>query len=199
MSEENNTPNNDHLSEEDKAVLLDHNYDGIQEFDYPLPSWWVMTFVLTCLFGIPYIIYYNFMDGPSLRDEMNSNLTEINKVRQAYAVSLIKFDTAKYNGLKSAGGVEKGAEVYEENCMSCHEEGGKGDIGPNLTDAYWIHARGTEDTIYEVVLNGRDEKGMPAWGEDLTSDEIYQVVSYVMSLKNTNVPGGKEPQGEKVE
>lgn len=186
---------NDHMTEQDKALLLDHNYDGIQEYNYPLPSWWVATFVGAVIFAIPYFTYYTLMDGPTLRQEMNQELTKLNEVRKAYEVSLVAFDQAQYDSVQDPA---KGIEVFNENCLSCHEEGGKGDIGPNLTDEYWIHAKGTPETIYEVVVNGREDLGMPTWKNDLSKDEIYQVVSYIMSIKNTNVPG-KEPQGEKVE
>lgn len=185
----------ENLTEEDKGLLLDHDYDGIQEFDYPLPNWWKLSFVLTVLFGIPYGIYYLALGGPTLSDELARDMASLNKVRTAYAVKMAKFDNEAYSAFEGPEGIALGATVYEENCLSCHEEKGKGDIGPNLTDAYWIHAKGTASTIYEVVLNGREDKGMPTWKEDLTKDEILQVVSYLMSLKNTNAPGGKEKQG----
>ena len=184
------------LTEEDKGLLLDHDYDGIQEFDYPLPNWWKLSFVLTVLFGIPYGIYYLALGGPTLSDELARDMASLNKVRTAYAVKMAKFDNEAYSAFEGPEGIALGAIVYEENCLSCHEEKGKGDIGPNLTDAYWIHAKGSASTIYEVVLNGREDKGMPTWKEDLTKDEILQVVSYLMSLKNTNVVGGKEKQGQ---
>lgn len=187
---------NDHLTEEDKKVLLDHDYDGIQEFDYPLPSWWTASFVLCCLFAIPYMIYYMGMGGPSIAQEQEMDMVQLNKVRTAYAVKMAKFDEGAYSAFDNEEGAKLGAVVYEDNCLSCHEENGKGDIGPNLTDAYWMHAKGTKETIYEVVLNGREDKGMPTWKEDLTKDEILQVVKYLMVIKDTNVADGKEPQGE---
>lgn len=194
MSTENNN-----LSEEDKKVLLDHDYDGIQEFDYPLPTWWTASFVLCCLFGIPYMIYYIGLDGPTLVEEQAKEMTVLNKVRTAYAVKMAKFDHQAYSQWDNPEGTKLGALVYEDNCLSCHEEDGKGDIGPNLTDAYWMHAKGTKETIYEVILNGREDKGMPTWKEDLTKEEILQVTKYLMTLVNKNVPDGKEPQGEKIE
>ncbi len=183
------------LTEEDKSLLLNHDYDGIQEFDYPLPNWWKLSFVLTVIFSVPYAIYYLAMGGPTLNDELIQDMASLNKVRTAYAVKMAKFDTDAYSAFEGPEGIALGAVVYEDNCLSCHEEKGKGDIGPNLTDAYWIHAKGTASTVYEVVLNGREDKGMPTWKEDLTKDEILQVVSYLMSIKNTNVEGGKEQQG----
>lgn len=187
---------NEHLTEEDKSVLLDHDYDGIQEFDYPLPSWWTMSFVLTVLFGVPYMIYYLAMGGPTLAQEQEVDMAVLNKVRTAYAVRMAKFDDTAYAKFDNEEGAKLGAVVYDDNCMSCHEEGGKGDIGPNMTDSYWIHAKGTKETIYEVVLNGREDKGMPTWKEDLTKEEILQVVKYLMTIKDTNVADGKESQGE---
>ena len=71
------------LSEEDKSVLLEHDYDGIQEFDYPLPSWWTMSFVLTVLFGVPYAIYYLGMGGPTLIQEQALDMVVLNKVLPA--------------------------------------------------------------------------------------------------------------------
>ncbi|MBT3583958.1 MAG: c-type cytochrome [Halobacteriovoraceae bacterium] len=187
------------FSEEEKKILLDHDYDGIQEFDYPLPNWWTMTFVLTSLFGIPYMIYYLFLGGPTLRQESELELAKIKTVRTAYAVKMAKFDHQAYDKVIAEGAASKGKEVFIENCASCHKDGGEGDVGPNLTDAYWMHAKATPETIYEVVLNGREDKGMPVWGEDLTKDEILAVVFHVMSLTNTNVANGKEPQGKKVD
>ncbi|RLA60535.1 MAG: nitrogen fixation protein FixP [Epsilonproteobacteria bacterium] len=189
----------ENLSEQDKSVLLDHDYDGIQEFDYPLPFWWIMTFVLTTLFGVPYIIYYNFMDGPTLKQEANIELEALNQLRTSYAVKMANFEQDTYAAVMADDGVNKGQEIFLENCSPCHLESGGGDIGPNLTDNYWLNAKGTKETIYEVILNGREDKGMPIWREDLTKEEIYAVTSYVMTLVGTNIEDAKEPQGELIE
>ena len=190
--------NYEHLNEEDKNLLLEHDYDGIQELNHPLPGWWKASFVLTFIFALPYAIYYLALGGPTLAQEQIEDMKVINKVRTAYAVKMAKFDSVAYAKWDNAEGLKLGAAVYDDNCMACHEEGGKGDIGPNMTDAYWIHAKGTASTIYEVVLNGRDDNGMPAWNEDLSKDEILQVIHYLMSIKDKNIAGGKLPQGNKI-
>jgi cytochrome c oxidase cbb3-type subunit 3 len=84
--------------------------------------------------------------------------------------------------------------LYEERCASCHADGGRGLIGPNLTDGYWLHGKGSMLDIYDVVANGVPAKGMPAWSKQLSAIEVSKLVAYVGTLKNTNVPG-KEPQG----
>lgn len=184
---------------DEQHLLLDHNYDGIKELNHPLPNWWNTIFYGSVIFSIGYFIYYGFMGGATLRDE---HLVEHRKVLLAQA-EFKKLNSAfnqdHYNGIVFNEGVQKGSLVFETNCVSCHNEKGKGDIGPNLTDAYWLVAKGTPETIYNVVFNGSEENGMPAWAELLPKDEIYQVISYVMSFKNTNIPGGKEAQGEKIE
>ena len=74
-----------------------------------------------------------------------------------------------------------------------------GDIGPNLTDKYWIHMKRDPQAIYPFVVQGFEEKGMPAWGEVLSKEDIMAVVSYVVALKGTTPPKSKEPQGEILE
>ncbi len=195
---DNNKDKNHELSEQEKSVLLDHDYDGIQEFDYPLPTWWTASFLLTAVFGIPYIIFYIFLGGPTLKDELNEQMVVINEAKALQAQAAAVFTIEEYEAHKNNDGVNKGSVVFVENCQACHEAGGKGDIGPNLTDAYWLRAKGTPDSIYDIVTKGSEENGMPPWGEVLSKEQILDVTAYVMSLKNTNVPG-KEPQGEKIE
>ena len=75
---------------------------------------------------------------------------------------------------------------------------GGGNIGPNLTDAYWIHGSKPID-IFHTVIDGVPAKGMPTWGPQLGDDRIESVVAYVLSIRDTNVPAGKAPQGDRVE
>jgi cytochrome c oxidase cbb3-type subunit III len=186
------------INEEEKNLLLDHDYDGIEEFDYPLPNWWVMTFIGGIVFAIFYTAFYHFLGGPSLADEFEKDMAKINQIREAEAQKTANFDLKQYSAWVSKNnGIQTGSAVYEENCLSCHEANGKGDIGPNLTDKHWINvSKAQPEQIYTFVVNGNEDNGMPAWGDILNKEELYAVVSYVLSLKNTNVAGGKEPQGE---
>lgn len=189
------------LNDKERALLLDHNYDGIEEFDYPLPSWWVWTFIGGVAFAAMYIFYYQFAGGASLKDEFNQDMAKVMQLREEEAKNVNKFDLDTYNAwVASNDGVNKGKAVFEENCISCHLENARGDIGPNLTDSYWINVKKVDPTtIYPVVVTGVEDNGMPAWGEVLSKEELYAAVAYVLSLKNTNVADGKAPQGEKVE
>ncbi|MEO6420141.1 MAG: c-type cytochrome, partial [Polyangiaceae bacterium] len=70
-----------------------------------------------------------------------------------------------------------------------------GTIGPNLTDSYWIHG-GAPDKIYATIHDGVLAKGMPAWGAQLGNSQVQSLTAFVLTLRDTNVAGGKPPQGE---
>lgn len=189
---------NIHLEEGEKELLLDHAYDGIQELNNPLPSWWRFTFYAGIIFGTFYIIFF-FLGAPTLRDEFAIEHQNILDLQAQFKQKSGMFDEVKYQAIFKDDGINKGKVVFETNCVACHKEKGAGDIGPNLTDEYWLRAKGTPETIYPVVFNGVPENGMPTWSETLSEEELYQAVAYVQSLHLTNVAGGKEPQGNKVE
>jgi len=188
-----------HVEEHEKDLLLDHAYDGIQELNHPLPSWWNFVFWAAIVFSTGYFVYYMFLGGPSLRDEFNKDYARVIEIQETEKKKFGTFDEQKYQALLAQGGLKKGEEIFNNNCMPCHMEKGRGDIGPNLTDEYWLWAKGTPETIFPVVYNGVPENGMPTWSEVLSADEIYEVVSYVQSLHLTHQPGGKAPQGNKIE
>jgi len=138
--------------ESEKNILLDHNYDGIHEFDHPLPTWWKGTFIITIIFSIPYFAYYVMMNGPSLDDELNISLKKYEAIRAEAKLREAFFDQKIYDKiLANPNVVTEGLEVYQENCQACHSDKGKGDVGPNLTDAYWLQADGTPKTLYETA------------------------------------------------
>ena len=186
------------ILDSEKDLVLDHNYDGIQELNHPLPSWWTATFIGTVVFGIFYSVFYFWAGGLTLQQEFTRDMKLINEAKAKLAADVDQFDVKAFKQFTTESGLKKGLEVFNENCLTCHEEGGKGDIGPNLTDNYWLLAKGTPESIYPVVNKGNEDNGMPAWGEVITKDEMYAVVAYVMSLKGTNVEGGKEPQGKEI-
>jgi cytochrome c oxidase cbb3-type subunit 3 len=87
-----------------------------------------------------------------------------------------------------------GASIFQTNCVSCHGRHAEGVACPNLTDNYYIHVKKIEDFI-DVITKGRNNGAMPAWGNRLRPNEIIVVAAYVSSLRNTNYPGGKHPEG----
>ena len=191
-----NTKEEIHVEEDEKHLLLDHNYDGIQELNHPLPSWWSTIWGISIVFAFGYFVYYQFLEGPTLTEEFHIEYKTVLAKQDAFKKMNAMFSLNHYQKILSDGGVKKGAEVYELNCLPCHAENGKGDVGPNLTDDHWIIAHGTPETVYDVVFHGSEANGMPIWSEMLSKDEIYQAVAYVMTFKNTFLKG-KGPEGVK--
>ncbi len=197
---ESNKVNGNTVMEDEKHILLDHNYDGIMELDHPLPQWWLMTFWGGILFAIFYFIFFQIMGGPTLRDEYDKEMVKLTQIQEAEAKNIDNFSMEQYNAwVTTDEGRSAANAVYVENCLACHAEGGGGDIGPNLTDKYWINVHREPEELYKFVVHGNEEMGMPAWGEVLSKQEIMAAVSYVMDLKGTTPPVAKEPQGEIIE
>lgn len=184
---------------EREALLLDHNYDGIQEFDNPLPNWWLVTFYGAIIFSVIYIGYYHFAGGPSLTDELAADLKEVQaQVAATKSATPAPSEQELLAVFNDAGKRAAGKQVYTEKCAACHGVEGQGMIGPNLTDNFWIHGDGSLGAILKVVNEGVADKGMPPWGPLLSKDQLEGSVAYVRSLKGTKPANPKEPQGTEV-
>lgn len=178
--------------------LTGHNYDGIQEYDNPMPGWWKMLFLGTVLYAIPYLMYYHQgIDNRSIHGEYDqavaANLrlqfAEIGEL-EPNRETLMKYkDDDKWRLV--------GQSVYKTHCVSCHGDKGEGKVGPNLTDDLWKNVKVIED-IATVIKNGAGGKAMPAWNNRLHPNEIVLVSSYVASMRGSLPPGsGKTIKGEK--
>jgi cytochrome c oxidase cbb3-type subunit III len=185
------------MSRETDIQIKNHEYDGITEYDNPLPMWWLLTFFCTIIFGFLYYIHYTFTDAPSLKQEFVVAMKEVQALNKGTADSSSALaEIAKM--IQDPKSQVSGRAVYESRCASCHADQGQGLVGPNLTDNYWIHGTGTTADLYKVVAEGVAEKGMPAWSNMIKPEEVNQVVAYISSLKGKNVASGKAPQGNKV-
>lgn len=188
------------LSGEEK-LLLDHDYDGIQELDHVLPRWWIGIFYATIIFSAWYVGYYMSGYGPNPKQELATSLKEIEIQKQNHKpkVDESNNEDALLLAFKNPEKIKHGSEIYSGKCLACHGDKGQGVVGPNLTDDYWIHGKGTLKDIASVVSTGVIDKGMPPWGSVLTPDELIDVVVFIHSLHGTNPPGAKPAQGEKQE
>lgn len=186
---------------ENDKLIMDHEYDGIQELDNPLPGWWLMTFYLTIIFSIGYVLYYYAFGGLNSDQELAASMEKIELRRAEVAVpgGDEKDESVLVAMSSDRARIEAGQKEYLVKCMACHGNLGQGLIGPNLTDEYWIHGDGSITKIIEVVNKGIPEKGMPPWEGLMPPDIIENVVFYVVSIQGTNPPGAKPPQGNKLE
>jgi cbb3-type cytochrome c oxidase subunit III len=94
--------------------------------------------------------------------------------------------------------VERGGELFVENCSACHGRAAEGTIGPNLTDEYWLHG-GELTSIYDTIHDGVPARGCPAWGNVLTQEQIVALVAYIYSIRGSDPPNARDPQGEAYE
>ncbi len=188
---------------EEKDILIDHGFDGIMELDNQLPKWWVGLFYFGTAFCIVYIAAYSFTD-------FAHPLSEYEKEYKEQMASIAKYESeqppitiesAKY----SADNIAAGEEVFKTNCVSCHSDGGKGGIGPNLTDNYWHNQpeKTLFKNVFHVVENGVTGTAMQAWGKNgvLTGADIQNVAAYVYHINQEQPPitpaqGGATPYGD---
>ncbi len=180
--------------EEEKDILLDHDYDGIKELDNSLPPWWINSFYISMVFAVLYLGYYHILDGDTQTDEYNKQMEmariEVAKYKQANPVVLDP------SSLSDADKLAAGKKLFVSNCAACHAYDGGGGIGPNLTDDYWILGGGAENIYQTIAEGGRDGKGMIAWKNVLNAEKMQQVTSFVLSLKNTTPEKPKDKEGE---
>lgn len=181
------------IDQKDPNELLDHDYDGIQEYDNPLPNWWLMTFFGTIIFGFIYFLHYTFGGGFTQDMELQAAMAELPK---AVEMELSEEELA---GKMTADTIASGKAVYASKCAACHGPEGQGLIGPNLTDKFWLHGQGDRKSLVKVIAKGVTEKGMPAWTGMISDDEIVQVAGFVHSIKDTKPANPKEPQGVEVQ
>ena len=183
--------------EQESEILLDHNYDGIQELDNNLPPWWKYGFYLTIVFAVIYLLNYHvFKTGDLQGAEYNKELAQAAAdIAEYQKKSALSVDENTVKILVDETSLGKGKEIYINNCVACHGKYGEGQVGPNLTDNYWIHGSKIND-IFKTIKYGYPDKGMKAWKDDLSPSQISFVSSYLKTLVGTNPANPKEKQGE---
>lgn len=180
--------------------LLEHNYDGIQEYDNPMPLWWLWGFYATIVFSVLY--WFNVAGIGSGKGRIANYEQEIAAATEKYGdlrAQAVQVDEASV--IAAAGdpaALAAGKETFMATCSPCHRPDAGGVIGPNLTDDWWIHGNKPMDMVH-LVSNGVLDKGMPAWNQTLSPEQIRNVVAYVMSVHGTNPKAPREPEGTKVE
>lgn len=185
--------------EKEHEIMFDHQYDGIRELDNSLPPWWVAMFYVTIIFAGAYMVYYHFTDlGVSSQEAYNIEIKEANAEVKAYlATQANKVDENTAIALMDEASLSAAKSLYGVHCVACHGTMGEGGVGPNFTDNYWIHG-GDIKSIFKTIKYGVPEKGMISWQAQLNPSDMQKLGSYILSMKGTNPPNGKEPQGIEV-
>jgi cytochrome c oxidase cbb3-type subunit III len=180
----------------DDKLLLDHEYDGIREYDNPMPRWWLATFWLTIVFSVLYVLNVPGI-GPG-KGRIAAYEAEMAQARAlAAAHDPLAGVTAEAVLAAAADPATRaaGQATYAAMCASCHAADGGGLIGPNLADDHFLHGSGPLDAM-RVIVEGVPAKGMPPWGRILKPDQLLAVAGYVASLRGTTPASPKAPEGD---
>jgi cytochrome c oxidase cbb3-type subunit 3 len=185
---------------ETKDQELDHEYDGIREYDNPTPGWWHAIFVLTAVFAVFYAAFWHFSPLAWSQQQVLADEELAATKKQFAELGGLKADEATMvKMMKDPKWLPMGAAIFRSNCVSCHGDQGQGGvICPNLTDDYWKNIKRIEE-IPRVVANGARNGAMPPWKGPLNDNEIVLVSAYVASLRGSNPPGARGPEGDKVD
>ena len=161
------------MSKKELDRILGHGAesDGIEEYDNPMPNWWVGMFYLTIIWAVAYVAYYHFIGKESQVKALAAQVAEAE---------------ARWPKSSQLATVEEtpaaGEGVYKANCVACHGAELQGGIGPSLVDSTWVHGSKPEE-IVATITNGVAAKGMPTWGPILGNEKIGQVAAYIISKR----------------
>lgn len=160
-----------------------HVYDGIEEYDNPLPKWWFLLFIYSVIFSIAYLVWYpgvwQGFSGWTSQGELQSDQE---KAVARYADSYDAFSKMSVEELiHDNRAMKMGVRLFSNNCAVCHGADGGGNFGiPNLTDGDWLYG-GSPEAIKHTLLNGR-AGNMPAWGPILGEEKIASIAEYVLKI-----------------
>ena len=169
--------------------------DDIECLHGRVPRWWTGGFVACLAFAPVYMFFHhNGVEGRSSIDNYERAMA-INMNGQLEALEGATMDAdgvARY--LDDDSWLAVGRSLYKTHCASCHGAAGGGIVGPNLCDDSYKNIRDLGGFI-RVLVNGAGGGAMPAWKDKLDDKQIVLVSSYVASLRGSNPPGGRPPEG----
>lgn len=200
--------------------------DTLQEFNNPLPRWWLYAFYGTIIFSIGYWILYpawpfasSFTKGFntvtyqtaegqektthwSMRALFAKDMQEgefaVKQRQYLEKVAATPYDQIAQDPDMSAFVRSYGASVFNDNCAACHQAGGKGVLGkyPSLADNDWLWG-GTADAVQHTITYGRNGF-MPAFKETFNEEQLTQVSNYVLSLSGLPADADAAAKGERI-
>ncbi|HTS89097.1 MAG TPA: cbb3-type cytochrome c oxidase N-terminal domain-containing protein [Gemmatimonadales bacterium] len=152
--------------------------DGIEEYDNPLPNWWLGLFYGTIIWAVLYGVDYHFISHRSEIKSLAAEIADANKRWPQQTATTVSM---------TPEAIAAGEGIYKANCVPCHGADMKGGIGPNLLDTIWIHGGRPEDILHTITY-GVPAKGMITWGPILGPQKVAQVAAYVV-FRNRQATG----------
>ncbi|TBU86190.1 cytochrome-c oxidase, cbb3-type subunit III [Phytopseudomonas dryadis] len=189
---------------------MGHSFDGIEEYDNPLPRWWFLLFLGTLVFAGAYLALYPGLGNwkgllPGYEDgwtQVAQWEREVSKADELYGPIFAKYAAMPLEQVaQEEQALKMGGRLFATYCSICHGSDAKGAVGfPNLTDQHWRWG-GDAESIKTSILHGRIGT-MPAWGEALGDAGVKNVAAYVRhGLAKLPLPEGDQSdlaQGEQL-
>jgi cytochrome c oxidase cbb3-type subunit III len=184
----------------DATKLHGHNeWDGLREYDNPLPKWWSNLFYITVIFAFGYLLLYpglivtngvlNWSTDSLYQAEVAQVKAETDPIFNVYLTQDVK------TVADDKGALQIGARLFQTYCTQCHGSDMRGSKGyPNLVDNDWLYP-GTPEGIKTTIMEGRIA-AMPAFADQLKADQITDVAQYVMSLSGRSTAPEAVRRGE---
>lgn len=168
-----------------EVETMGHAWDGIEEYNNPLPRWWFYLYILTIVFAIGYLVvypgfgdykgYFGWTSGGQYEDEVAAANKEYGALYAKYGAMPIEELAQNGEAMRSA------KSMFDTYCIQCHGSDAGGSRGfPSLKDHDWLWG-GTPDEIHTTIANGRLGV-MASWGPALGQERVKDVAHYVMSL-----------------
>lgn len=177
------------MSESSREHLLDHEYDGIREYDNPTPAWWSWIFLGTFIFSILYFFFFQYSPVAWTNDDLYRSSVAANLQQRFSEIGDLAPDEATLlTYMNEPEWLTVGETVFSGQCVQCHASDAAGGVGPNLTDDLYKNVKTITD-IAKVISEGANNGAMPAWGQRLHVNEIVLVSSYVATLRGKNLVG----------
>jgi cytochrome c oxidase cbb3-type subunit 3 len=178
-----------------------HEYDGIEEYDNPLPAWWFYMFVITIVWGIGYLVIYPGMGNfPGLIGwtQLEQHEKEVSAADKKFRAMRDRYLALPVEEIASDPAVRKmGMRMFSSNCAQCHGADAKGSYGfPNLSDDDWIYGGSTAD-IKASITQGR-QAAMPPWGSIIGDEGVTDVTAYILSINGREADDAQATAGAQV-
>lgn len=196
------------IFDDEQDILMNHEYDGIQELDNPMPPWWLYGFYFTIALAVVYLLWYDVLGiGPSQSEEYQRELAAAEERFGADSDgdsgAGTSVDYATLEVLTDQASLDAGRTIYNnpaQLCTTCHGANAQGLVGPDLTSDYWLHGCDLA-SLMTSVKTGYPQQGMPPYGSGnrLSDEELQQLASYLISLRGSNPEGAKPPDMSRAE
>jgi cytochrome c oxidase cbb3-type subunit 3 len=162
-----------------------HEWDGLQEYNNPLPRWWLYMFYFTIIFALVYLALFPGLGswkGILGWTEHTQYEAEMAAAEERYGPIFAKYGKMDLAAVaQDPQAIKMGQRIYLNYCAQCHGSDAQGAPKfPNLTDAEWQFG-GAPEQIKTTIMYGR-QAAMPPWGAVLGDDGVEAMANYVISL-----------------